>query len=44
MFVEFTDVFVVDSMPTSICKYARIGRSKIYSTYEIFGYCTSQKK
>ncbi len=27
MFVEFTDIFVVDSMLTPICKYARGGRS-----------------
>lgn len=46
MFAEFTDVFIVDSMPTPICKYARGGRSKICSTYQIqptFGYCASQK-
>lgn len=46
MFVEFTDVFVIDSMPAPICKYARGGRSKICSTYQIqptFGYCASQK-
>lgn len=46
MFAEFTDVFVIDSMPTPICKYARAGRSKICSTHQIqptFGYCSSQK-
>ena len=46
MFVEFTDVFVVDSMPTPICKYARAARSTICATYEIqpsYGYCASQK-
>lgn len=46
MFAEFTDVFVVDSMPTPICKYARAGRSKICATYKVqptFGYCASQK-
>lgn len=45
-FAEFTDVFVVDSMPTPICKYARAGRSNICSTYDIqptFGHCASQK-
>jgi hypothetical protein len=45
-FAEFTDVFVVDSMPTPICKYARSGRSNICSTYDIqptFGHCASQK-
>lgn len=46
MFAEFTDVFVVDSMPTPICKYARAARSNICSTYHIqatFGHCASQK-
>jgi len=46
MFAEFTDVFVVDSMPTPICKYVRAGRSNICSTYDIqptFGHCASQK-
>ena len=46
MFAEFTDVFVVDSMPTPICKYARAARSNICSTYDIqptFGHCASQK-
>ena len=46
MFVEFTDVFVVDSMPTPICKYARAGLSNICSSYHIqptFGHCASQK-
>ncbi len=45
-FAEFTDVFVVDSMPRSICKYARAARSNICSTYHIqstFWHCTSQK-
>ena len=45
-FTRFTDVFIVDSMPTAICKYARAGRSNICSTYEIqpsYGYCASQK-
>ena len=42
MFAEFTDVFVVDSMPTPICRYARAARSNICSTYDIkptFGHC-----
>ena len=46
MFAEFTDVFVVDSMPTPICKYVRAARSNICSTYHIkptFGHCASQK-
>ncbi len=45
-FTEFTDVFVVDSMPTPICKYSRAKRSNICSTYDIqptFGRCASQK-
>ena len=45
-FAEFTDVFVVDSMPRPICKYARAARSNRCSTYHIqptFGHCTSQK-
>lgn len=45
-FVQFTDVFVIDSMPAPICKYARAGRSKLCSTYDIqptFGHCASQK-
>ena len=45
-FAQFTDVFVLDSMPTPICKYARAGRSNICSTYQIqpsFGHCASQK-
>ena len=45
-FREFTDVFIVDSMPTPICKNSRAGRSSICSTCEIqptFGYCASQK-
>ena len=28
-FTQFTDVFIVDPMPTAICKYARAGRSNI---------------
>lgn len=46
MFANFTDVFVLDSMPSPICKYARAGRSNICSTYNIqpsFGYSASQK-
>lgn len=46
MFAEFTDVFVVDSMPTPICKYARAARSNICATDYVqptFGYCASQK-
>ncbi|MCP3680317.1 MAG: IS982 family transposase [Gammaproteobacteria bacterium] len=46
MFAHFTDVFVLDSMPSPICKYARAGRSNICATYEIqpsFGYNASQK-
>ena len=46
MFAEFTNVFVIDSMPTLICKYARAARSNICATYNIqptFGYCASQK-
>lgn len=31
-FARFTDVFVVDSMPTPICKYARAKRGSICST------------
>ena len=45
-FIPFTDVFVIDSMPTPICKYARSKRSKLCSTYNIqptFGHCASQK-
>ena len=45
-FAHFTDVFVLDSMPTPICKYARAGRSGICATYEIqpsFGHCAAQK-
>jgi hypothetical protein len=45
-FVQFTDVFVIDSMPTPICKYTKTGRSKLCSTYNIqptFGRCASQK-
>ena len=41
-FADFTDVFVVDSMPTPICKFARARRSNICSTYAIqpaFGHC-----
>lgn len=46
MFAHFTDVFVLDSMPSPICKYARAGRSSICSTQDIkpsFGYNASQK-
>ena len=46
MFTQFTDVFIVDSMPTPICKYARAGRSNICSTFHIqptFGHCASQR-
>ena len=45
-FIHFTDVFIVDSMPSQICSYSRAGRSKICSTYQIqpsFGYCAAQK-
>ena len=45
-FAQFTDVFVLDSMPTPICRYARAGRSGICATYAIrpsHGYCASQK-
>ncbi|MFV0531363.1 MAG: IS982 family transposase, partial [Flavobacteriales bacterium] len=45
-FTKFTNVFVLDSLPTPICKYARAGRSSICSTYKIqpsFGYCVAQK-
>jgi hypothetical protein len=45
-FTQFTNVFVLDSMPTPICKYARAGRSGICSTNDIqpsFGYCAAQK-
>lgn len=44
-FTQFTDVFVVDSLPTPICQYARAGRSNICATREIKpsrGYCASQ--
>jgi len=34
-FAEFNDVFVLDSLPTPICKYARAGRSNLCSTYQI---------
>ena len=45
-FAEFTDIFIIDSLPTPICKYARAGRSNLCSTYEIqptHGHCASQK-
>ncbi len=45
-FSHFTDVFIVDSRPTPICKLSRAGRSSICSTHEIrpsFGYCASQR-
>jgi len=45
-FVQFTDVFILDSMPTPICKYARAGRSNICAAYQIrptFGHCAAQK-
>jgi len=34
-FAQFTDVFIIDSIPTPICKYTRAGRSAISSTDEI---------
>jgi len=45
-FAQFTYVFIIDSMPTPICKYTRAGRSTICSTYEIrhsYGYCAPKK-
>ena len=45
-FAQFTSVFVIDSIPTPICKHSRAGRSNICSTYEIqpsFGHCATQK-
>lgn len=45
-FSDFTDVFVVDSTPLEICKFARANRCKICSTFQIqpsFGYCAAQK-
>lgn len=45
-FHDFTDVFIVDSTPVSICKFSRANRSKICSTPQIkpnFGYCAAQK-
>ena len=45
-FAEFTDVFIVDSMPFPICKISREKRSGICSTSTIlpnFGYCAAQK-
>ena len=46
MFTQFTDVFVLDSLPTPICKYSRAGRSNLCATAQIKpsrGYCASQK-
>lgn len=46
-FMEFTDVFIVDSTPIEICKFSRARRSEICATQEIrpaFGYCAAQKK
>jgi hypothetical protein len=45
-FSEFTDVFIIDSMPLEICKISRANRSGICSTENIqpnFGYCAAQK-
>ena len=45
MFTRFTDVFVVDSLPTPICQYSRAGRSSICTNQNIQpsrGYCASQ--
>ena len=44
-FADLTDLFVVDSMPTPICKLPRAGRSGICATDRVqpsFGYCASQ--
>ncbi len=46
LFTQFTDVFIIDSLPTPICQYSRAGRSNICSTEDIKptrGYCASQK-
>ncbi len=45
-FSQFTNVFILDSLPTPICNYSRAGRSAICSTDTIqptFGYCASKK-
>ena len=45
MFAQFTDVFVLDSLPTPICQYSRAGRSNLCATEQIKpsrGYCASQ--
>lgn len=46
LFVQFTDVFIIDSLPTPICQYSRADRSNICATEAIKptrGYCASQK-
>lgn len=45
-FVEFTDVFIIDSTPVEICRLSRAKRSRICSTDETFpafGHCAAQK-
>lgn len=46
IFLDFTDVFVVDSTPIEICRISRANCSGICSTDEIkpaFGYCAAQR-
>ena len=46
-FAHLSTLFIVDSIPTEICKYSRAKRSNICSTDNIqpnFGYCASQKR
>ena len=46
MFAHLSNTFLLDSMPTPICNYARAGRSTICSTdlaKPSFGYCAAQK-
>lgn len=46
MLTSSTGIFILDSMPTPICKYARANRSNICATEQVqpsFGYCASQK-
>ena len=45
-FSDFTNVFIVDSIPIEICKISRANRCAICSTEDIkpsFGYCAAQK-
>lgn len=44
MFAQFTDVFVLDSLPTPVCRYSRAEHSTVCSTEQIQpsrGYCAS---